>query len=82
LIHLPRDNQDVMDLAQATINTPAAIEIAKMAAKSCNVAPGVDFNQLRFWLAHAYASGFVRGRKGRGAEQERPVTPDPLGPNV
>ena len=79
MIHLPHDNQDVIDLAQATINTPAALEIAKIAAKACDVPPGPSFNQLRFFLAHAYAQGFVRGRKGRPAEPERPVTPDPLG---
>lgn len=79
MIHLPHDNQDVIDLAQATINTPAAIEIAKIAAKAIGVPPGVSFNQLRFFLAHAYAQGFVRGRKGRHAAPEMPVTPDPLG---
>jgi len=81
LISLPHDNQDVLDLAQATINTPAALEIAKIAAKNIGTPPGVAFNQLRFFLAHAYAQGYIRGRKQRPAEPERPILPDPLGPN-
>ena len=79
MIQLPHDNHEIAELAQATVNHPAAIEIARIAARDIGVPPGMSFHKLRFYLAHAYASGFVRGRKGQHPDPERPITPDPLG---
>lgn len=81
MIHLPRDNKNIHDLAQAVVNSPALVEIAKIHARAIGVPPGQQFAELRVALALAYAHGYVRGRSGQSAEPAMPVRPDPLGPN-
>lgn len=76
---LDMQNRRILNLADATVNQPAAVNIAREVAHKMGLAQeGEPFNELRRALAYGYAQGYIRGLDtGRAHLVKLPPPPSP-----
>jgi len=80
-LHPDNIERKIINLANDTVNTPAAQRIAQMIAYKIHLPPeGEAYNELRRQLAYLYAQGYINGLEIGRARLVRLPPPPKLGP--